>query len=107
VIESMRGAAEQLRQRRPSQARPAQQQAQSQLQSLMESLREAAQPQRAQRQQQQQRGRQQSREKVRIPGADDYEAPAAFRKELLDAMKQRPNDAWEEQVKRYYESLIR
>ena len=72
----------------------------------MEGLRQAAQPQRAQRQQGEQQGRQQSRERVRIPGADDYEAPAEFRKELLDAMKQRPDAEWQEQVKRYYESLI-
>lgn len=108
VGESMREAAEQLRQQRPAQARPGQQQAQSQLQSLMEGLRQAARPQRAQRPQQDgPRGRDHRDERVNIPGAEDHEAPAEFRQELLDAMKQRPSDAWQEQVKRYYESLIR
>lgn len=105
---AMREAAEQLRQQRPAQARPGQQQAQSQLQSLMEGLRQAAQPQRADRQRgQQQQGRRMADERVRIPGAEEYEAPAEFRKELLDAMKQRTSEQYQEQVKRYYESLIR
>ncbi|MCB9542567.1 MAG: DUF4175 family protein [Myxococcales bacterium] len=103
--QSMREAAEQLRQGRPGQARPGQQQAESQLQSLMEGLRQAAQPQRAERGQEQ-RGRQRQ-ERVRIPGAEEYEAPAEFREELLDAMKQKPPEEYREQVKRYYESLIR
>ena len=103
--QSMREAAEQLRQSRPSQARPGQQQAESQLQSLMEGLRQAAQPQRAERQQGEGRGRTRE-ERVRIPGAEEYEAPAEFREELLDAMKQKPPEQYREQVKRYYESLI-
>lgn len=105
---AMREAAEQLRREHPAQARPGQQQAQSQLQSLMEGLRQAAQPQRADRSRgQQQQGRRMDRERVQIPGAEDYEAPAEFRQELLDAMKQRPSEQWQEQVKRYYESLVR
>ncbi len=105
---AMREAAEQLRRQRPAQARPGQQQAQSQLQSLMEGLRQAAQPQRADRRGQgQQQGRRMDDERVQIPGAEEYEAPAEFRQELLDAMKQRPSEQWQEQVKRYYESLIR
>ena len=45
-------------------------------------------------------------ERVRIPGAEENEAPAEFREELLDAMKQKPPEQYREQVKRYYESLI-
>ena len=106
--ESMREAAEQLRRGRPAQARPGQQQAQSQLQSLMEGLRQAAQPQRADRGQrgEEQRGTRR-RERVLVPGAEAYQAPAEFREELLDAMKQRAPEEYREQVKRYYESLIR
>lgn len=104
---AMRDAAEQLRRQRPAQARPGQQQAQSQLQSLMEGLRQSAQPQRAQRSQGQRQGRRMADERVVIPGAEGYRPPAEFREELLDAMKQRPGEQWQEQVKRYYESLIR
>jgi len=104
---AMRESAEQLRRQRPAQARPGQQQAQSQLQSLMEGLRQAAQPQRADRSKGQQQRQRMADERVRIPEAEEYEAPAEFRQELLDAMKQRPSEQWQEQVKRYYESLIR
>ncbi len=103
--DAMRRSADQLGQQQPGQARPGQQEAMSELQALMEGLKQANKPQRADRQQG--KSRQTSREKVRIPGAEEYEAPAEFRKELLDAMKQRPTDAYREQVKRYYESLIR
>ncbi len=102
---AMRQSADQLGQMRPGQAQPGQQQAMSELNALMEGLKQANKPQRADRQQN--RGRDTSRERVRIPGAEEYEAPAEFRKELLDAMKQKPTDEYREQVKRYYESLIR
>lgn len=44
---------------------------------------------------------------VRIPGADQYKAPAHFREELLEAMKKRPPTGYDEQVRRYYEELVR
>jgi hypothetical protein len=47
-----------------------------------------------------------SRRKVEIPGADAHESPAEFRKDLLDAMKDKAPEAFEEQVKRYYETLV-
>jgi len=46
-------------------------------------------------------------EPVRIPGADQYVAPEEFRKDLLEAMKKRAPSGYDEQVKRYYEELIR
>jgi hypothetical protein len=46
-------------------------------------------------------------EPVRIPGADEYKAPAEFREEILEAMKKQAPDGFGEQVKRYYEELIR
>lgn len=46
-------------------------------------------------------------EPVRIPGADEYVAPEAFRQELLEAMKKRPPSGYDDQVRRYYEELIR
>lgn len=98
-------ASQQLGEGRPRQAQPGQQQAMSELQGVMEGLKQATRPQRAERQTG--RGRQNSKEKVRIPGADEYQAPEAFRKDLLEAMKDRAPEEYREQVKRYYESLIR
>ncbi len=102
--QSMRSATDQLNGQQPGRARAEQEQAEQHLRSLMEGLRNTAKPQQANRQK---GGRRHSREKVHIPGAEDYEAPAEFRKELLDAMKEKPDEAYREQVKRYYESLVK
>jgi hypothetical protein len=48
-----------------------------------------------------------SSEKVEIPDADQYQAPKEFRKDLLDAMKQGAPDKYKDQVKRYYEELVK
>jgi hypothetical protein len=49
-------------------------------------------------------------EPIRIPGADEYRAPERFREDLLEAMKkkgQQGPDGYDEQIKRYYEELIK
>jgi hypothetical protein len=49
-------------------------------------------------------------EPIRIPGADEYKAPEQFREQLLDAMKKRGKtapDGYDEQIKRYYDELIK
>ena len=46
-------------------------------------------------------------EPIRIPGADAYRAPEKFREDILEAMKRRAPDGFDEQVKRYYEELVR
>jgi hypothetical protein len=56
---------------------------------------------------QQQRGAGVDDEPIRIPGADAYRAPEKFREELLEAMKRRAPDGFDDQVRRYYEELIR
>lgn len=104
--EAMREASKHLRDRQPGQARPSQQQAESELQGLMQELEQAAQPQRAERQGPKEGGSRHRQEKVQIPGADEHEAPAEFRKHLLDAMKDQPPEDFEQSVKRYYESLV-
>ena len=48
-----------------------------------------------------------SREPVEIPKAEDYEPPEAFRKELLDGMKDPVPEAYKPQVRHYYEELVR
>ena len=52
-------------------------------------------------------GRGVSQDQVDLPDPDDFESPQAFRKELLDAMKQGAPDRYREQLKRYYEELVR
>src|SRR5690606_25161167 len=52
-------------------------------------------------------GRGVSQDQVELPDPDDFESPQAFRKELLDAMKQGAPDRDRAQLKRYYEELVR
>ncbi len=46
-------------------------------------------------------------EPIRIPGADEYRAPAQFREDLLEAMKKKGPEGYDEMIKRYYEELIK
>jgi hypothetical protein len=51
--------------------------------------------------------RQATKEPVRIPGAEEWKPPKEFRQDILDAMKRGAPRGWEEQVKRYYEELVK
>ena len=44
---------------------------------------------------------------MEVPDADPYQAPKEFRKDLLDAMKQGTPERYQDQVKRYYEELVK
>lgn len=48
-----------------------------------------------------------SKEKVELPDEDQFQAPREFRKDLLDAMKEGAPDRYREQVKRFYEELVK
>jgi hypothetical protein len=48
-----------------------------------------------------------SEEKVEIPGADAYQAPAEFRKDLMEAMKQGAPESYKGEVQRYYQELVK
>jgi len=52
-------------------------------------------------------GRRHKDDKVEIPDADDYRVPDAFRKDILDAMREEPPTEWKGEVKKYYEDLVR
>ncbi|MEE2786616.1 MAG: DUF4175 family protein [Myxococcota bacterium] len=104
IREAMGRAGKELGRQQPGRARPGQREAVAQLRGLMKSLKNAAKPQQAQRGGE--RGRQRSREKVKIPGADDHRTPDAFRKDLLDAMKDKAPERYRDEVKRYYEALV-
>ena len=113
----MRDASQQLSQRDPGRGYAQQREAMEQLKQFQEQL-----------QQQQQSGRGRggmpfpmasmprrhgrgdgttSREKVEIPDEDQFQAPKEFRRDLLEAMKQGAPDKYKEQVKRYYEELVK
>jgi hypothetical protein len=44
---------------------------------------------------------------VRIPGADESAAPRAWRQELMDAMKEKAPERFRDEVRRYYEELVK
>ncbi len=48
-----------------------------------------------------------SREPVRIPGADESKAPREWRAELMEAMRERAPERFREEVRRYYEELVK
>jgi hypothetical protein len=110
-------AAQRMQQRDPARGYGEQQAALEQLQRFQQQMREA------QRQRGKGRGLQlpmpmmagsrgsqgsaNSREDVEIPDENQYQAPKEFRKDLLDAMKQGAPEKYQDQVKRYYEELVR
>ncbi|HEY3354918.1 MAG TPA: DUF4175 family protein, partial [Polyangia bacterium] len=47
------------------------------------------------------------RSPVRIPGSEEHRSPREFRQDLLDAMKEGAPVPYREQVRRYYEELVR
>ncbi|MEE2757104.1 MAG: DUF4175 family protein [Myxococcota bacterium] len=107
---SMQRASQSLQKGQPGHALPSQSEAVSQLKKLMNGLKQASKPQSGNKDGQKgQRdgGRNTKRDKVRIPGADEHDAPAEFRQELMDAMKDKAPSDFKESVKRYYESLVK
>jgi hypothetical protein len=56
---------------------------------------------------QEQAGGRTDKEPVKIPGADEYKAPKEFRQDLLEAMKRAAPPEYKDQVKRYYEELVK
>lgn len=52
-------------------------------------------------------GQAMDRDPVKIPGADEYQAPREFREDILDAMKRAAPERYKQQVRRYFEELVR
>ncbi len=95
--ERMRQAAEHLRRGEAQQALGAERDAADRLAKL-----------RAEMEKERQLGRGKTqREPVRIPGADDSKAPREWRQELLEAMKEPAPERFRDDVRRYYEELVR
>ncbi len=48
-----------------------------------------------------------SREPVRIPEAEASQAPREWRQELMEAMREKPPEKFRDEVRRYYEELVK
>ena len=92
----MRQAAEMLKRSESKQAAAAERDAADRLAKLRDSLQERSMG-----------SGKQHRDPVRIPGADESAAPRAWRQELLDAMKEKAPERFRDDVRRYYEELVR
>ncbi|HET6284019.1 MAG TPA: DUF4175 family protein [Polyangia bacterium] len=92
----MRQAAEMLKKSETKQASGAQRDAADRLAKLRDSMQERSMG----------TGKQQ-RDPVRIPGADESSAPRAWRQELMEAMKEKAPERYRDEVRRYYEELVR
>jgi len=77
----------------------------SQALEKLAKLKEQMQQQR--RPKEQMAGGRMDKEPVKIPGAEEYHAPKEFRQDLLEAMKRQAPAQYKEQVKKYYEELVK
>ncbi|MEA2698104.1 MAG: hypothetical protein QOI66_2375, partial [Myxococcales bacterium] len=92
----MRQASELLRKSETKQAAGAERDAADRLAKLRDSMQERSMG-----------GSKQQHDPVRIPGADESTAPRAWRQELMDAMKEKAPERYRDDVRRYYEELVR
>lgn len=96
AAQQMRDAAQQLRRGDAKRASGAEMNAAERLAKLRDSLQERSSG-----------GASRQRDPVRIPGPDESNAPRAWRQELMDAMKEKPPEHFRDDVRRYYEELVR
>jgi hypothetical protein len=94
--EQMRQASGHLRKSEAKQAGGAERNAAERLAKLRDTMQERSMG-----------GAKNQRDPVRIPGADESSAPRAWRQELLDAMKEKAPERFRDDVRRYYEELVR
>jgi hypothetical protein len=48
-----------------------------------------------------------SQDHVEIPGEEAYKAPEAFRRDLMEAMKQGAPETYKGEVSRYYQEIVK
>jgi chromosome segregation ATPase len=96
AAEQMRQAAEHLRKSEAKQAGGAERSAAERLAKLRDAMQDRTMG-----------GARNQRDPVRIPGSDESSAPRAWRQELLDAMKEKAPERFRDDVRRYYEELVR
>ena len=102
AVEQMGQADERMKGKDPSGTREATRSAADALAKARDRARSAA--------RQAQEGTSAGDEPIRIPGADEYKAPEAFRKDLLDAMEkkgEKPPEGYGEMIKEYYKELVK
>jgi len=101
AVQQMGAADERMKAKDPSGTREATRAAAEALAKARDRARSAA--------RQAQEGTSVGEEPIRIPGADEYRAPERFREDLLEAMKKKGGslDGYDDQIKRYYEQLIK
>jgi Domain of unknown function (DUF4175) len=92
----MRQAGDMLKKSESKQAAAAERDAADRLAKLRDSMQERSMGSSKQR-----------HEPVRIPGADESAAPRAWRQELMDAMKEKAPERFRDEVRRYYEELVK
>jgi hypothetical protein len=92
----MRQAGDLLKKNESKQAAAAERDAADRLAKLRDSMQERSMG-----------GSKQHHDPVRIPGADESSAPRAWRQELMDAMKEKPPERFRDEVRRYYEELVK
>jgi hypothetical protein len=96
AAERMRQAADMLKRSESKSAALAERDAAERLSKLRDSMQER-----------QMGGNRQRHDPVRIPGADESAAPRAWRQELMDAMKEKAPERFRDEVRRYYEELVK
>ncbi len=102
AVEQMGQADDRMKGRDPSGTREATRSAADALAKARDRARSAA--------RQAQEGTSAGDEPIRIPGADEYKAPEAFRKDLLDAMEKKgdkPPEGYGDMIKEYYKELVK
>jgi Domain of unknown function (DUF4175) len=93
---------EKLRKLQPQEAHGSQEGAADRLARLRKQAQASRQPQQWSRS-----GRSVMRRRVNIPGADAFRPPREFRQDLMEAMKEKAPESYQQQVKRYYKGLVR
>jgi hypothetical protein len=99
AVEKMGNADDRMKARDPSGTRESTRSAADALAKARDRARSAA--------RQAQEGANVGEEPIRIPGADEYRAPERFREDVLEARKKGGTEGYEDQLKRYYEDLIK
>jgi len=105
--QNMEQASQRLQGREPGKGYAEQQGALEALKGLQQSMQQQSQGKRRMPMPVGRRPNMSKQEKVEIPDEDPSRAPRELRKDVMDAMKQGAPERYKEQVKRYYEELVK
>ncbi|PIE17186.1 MAG: hypothetical protein CSA66_06435 [Proteobacteria bacterium] len=105
--QSMSEARDQLGDKRPGKASDKQQEALEQIEKAQQKMSEQMQQRQAGNDGQEQQGPNDPNAKVEIPKEDPYATPRDFRRELLDAMRERAPDQYRDAIEEFYKGLMK